>query len=155
MAEFISEPMGLKPEWIDFNGHLNMAYYNVLFDTGVDDAFELLGLSERYMRNTAHTTYSAEFRTRYLRELHLGAQVRVTLRILDHGPKSFHFCQTIQHQDGWIAATGEGISLHIDQSGPRVAPYPPEIHEKIAAMAADHATLPVPDWVGAPMGLRK
>ena len=152
---FVSNAMELEPGWIDYNGHLNMAYYGVLFDRGVDDAFIELGLGPDYREATGHTTYSAEFRIRYLRELHLGDKVRASFQILELGPKSFHFCQELLHEDGWVSATGEGISLHVDQSGPRVATYPPEVQQRLEAMATAHAALPVPDFVGAPMGIRR
>ena len=151
----MSPTMELKPEWIDQNGHLNMAYYSVLFDTGLDEAVTSFGLGWDYTSGGTHTTFTAEFRIRYLRELHLGARVRASFRLLDVGPKAYHFCQELVHEEGWIAATGEGISLHIDQSGPRVAPYPDAIKARLDAVLADHAALPVPDWVGSTMQLRK
>ncbi|MGI3170802.1 thioesterase family protein [Pseudooceanicola sp. C21-150M6] len=152
---FLSPPMQINPDWIDQNGHLNMAYYGVLFDTGVDEACKEFGLGWDYTSQGTHTTYSAEFRIRYLQELHLGSTVRASFRLLDVGPKAYHFCQELIHEDGWISATGEGISLHIDQSGPRVAPYPEAIKAKLDATLAAHSKLPVPDWVGLPMKLRK
>ncbi|WP_136634918.1 thioesterase family protein [Pseudooceanicola onchidii] len=152
---FLSPEMEVKPEWIDQNGHLNMAYYGVLFDTGVDEVAKTFGLGWDYTSKGTHTTYSAEFRIRYVRELHVGDKVRASFRLLDVGPKAHHFCQELIHEDGWIAATGEGISLHIDQSGPRVAPYPPEVLAKLTETLDAHAKLPVPDWVGAPMAIRK
>lgn len=152
---FLSPEMDIKPEWIDQNGHLNMAYYGVLFDTGVDEAAKSFGLGWDYTSGGTHTTYSAEFRIRYVRELHLGDKVRVSFRLLDVGPKSHHFCQELIHSDGWVAATGEGISLHIDQSGPRVAPYPAGIKAKLDTTLVEHAKSPVPDWVGSPMRIRK
>ena len=152
---YLSPEMEIKPEWIDQNGHLNMAYYGVLFDTGVDEVAKLFGLGWDYTSGGTHTTYSAEFRIRYLRELHLGDRVRASFRLLDVGPKAYHFCQELLHSDGWVAATGEGISLHIDQSGPRVAPYPEEIRARLEAVLAGHAAHPVPDWVGTPMRIRK
>ncbi|KAA2316216.1 thioesterase [Pseudooceanicola sediminis] len=155
MPIFTSPLMDVKQEWTDYNGHLNMAYYGVLFDLGLEFFNTGIDLAEAYMRRTAHTTYSAEFRIRYLREVHAGAKVSATTHVLDVGPKAFHFCQELIHEDGWIAATGEGISLHIDQSGPRVAAYPPEQFARLQAAAADHGARPVPDWVGAPMRLRK
>ena len=152
---FTSQPMTLKPEWIDYNGHLNMAYYGRLFDDGVEEYFTKMGIGEDYARSSGHTTYSAEFRIRYLRELPPDAVVRVTFRILDLGPKSLHYAQEILHEDGWVSATGEGIGLHIDQSGPRVAAYPEEVAARLAAEAEAHAAEPVPEWVGAPMKIRK
>ncbi len=155
MTAYLSDFMDIKPEWIDYNGHLNMAYYGVLFDQGVDQAFLELGLGPDYRDGTGHTTYSAEFHIRYLRELHLGDRVRASFQILDAGPKAFHFVQELIHKDGWTAATGEGISLHIDQSGPKVAAYPADIKSKLDAMTAAHADLPVPEYIGKPMAIRR
>ena len=49
-APFVSSVMRVEPGWIDYNGHLNMAYYNVLFDRAVDEAFELLGCGLDYVK---------------------------------------------------------------------------------------------------------
>ena len=48
-APFVSSVMQVEPAWIDYNGHLNMAYYNVLFDRAVDEAYELLGCGLAYL----------------------------------------------------------------------------------------------------------
>jgi acyl-CoA thioester hydrolase len=154
-APFRSEPMTVKPEWIDYNGHLNMAYYNVLMDLGSDQAFAMLGLGPDYAETHGHTTYSAEYRMRYVRELHEGDAVTVTMQLLDHSDRAFHFVQELHHVDGWLSAKGEGVGLHIDMSGPRVAPMPDAIQARFAAMAAAHADLPRPDWIDRPLGLRK
>jgi acyl-CoA thioester hydrolase len=53
-APFVSSVMRVEPAWIDYNGHLNMAYYNVLFDRCVDEAYELLGIGLSYL-NTKST----------------------------------------------------------------------------------------------------
>lgn len=155
IAPFRASAQVLQPDWIDFNGHLNMAYYVVLFDRGMDEAQEVVGLGPGYAKTSGFTTFSGEFGIRYLRELPPGSTVHSTFRLLDVGPKAYHFCQELYHEDGWLSATGEGISLHIDQSGPRVAPYPPKILAKLEAMQEEHGKLPVPDWVGKPMGVRK
>ena len=49
-APFVSSVMQVEPDWIDYNGHLNMAYYNVLFDRAVDEAFGLLGCGPDYLK---------------------------------------------------------------------------------------------------------
>ena len=54
-APFVSSVMTVEPAWIDYNGHLNMAYYNVLFDRAVDEAFELLGCGLDYVRTRKHS----------------------------------------------------------------------------------------------------
>ena len=101
-----SRLMTVRPEWIDYNGHLNMAYYNVLFDRGADQLFEEFGFGPDYARDTGHSTFSAEFHVCYLREVHEGDQVYVTSQLLDFDEKRFHFFQELHHEDGWLSAHG-------------------------------------------------
>ena len=152
---FRSTPMTVLPEWIDFNGHLNMAYYSVLMDQCADQAYPLIGFGPDYRDRTGCTTYVAEFHICYLRELHVGDRVTSTLQILDHDAKRFHIFQELWHEDGWIAATGEALTLHVDQSTspPRVAPMPDEILTRIAAMQDQHSNLPHPDRAGRKVGI--
>ena len=86
-ALFTSDPMAVEPQWIDYNGHLNMAYYNVLFDRGTDAAFEALGLGPDYLGETGNSFFTAESHVHYLRELKEGERVRVTFHVLDHDAK--------------------------------------------------------------------
>lgn len=152
-APFLSAPMEIKPDWIDYNGHLNMAYYNVLFDHGVDEIWTALGFGPDYREARNLSTFTAEFHVCYLRELHLGAKVRVSFQLLAHDEKRFHFYQELIHEDGWVSATGEGLALHIDMSGPRVAPMPADILANVATLATRHAALPIPERVGRKMGV--
>lgn len=153
-APFMSAPMELEEQWLDYNGHLNMAYYNVLFDRGVDQIWSQLGFGPDYIKRTGHTTFSAEFHVCYLRELHMGAKVRASFQLLDHNDRSFHFYQELIHEDGWVSATGEGLGLHIDMSGPRVAAMPDDIQARVDALFASHRQMPRPDRVGRQMAIR-
>ncbi|WP_299725019.1 thioesterase family protein [uncultured Tateyamaria sp.] len=147
--------MTVKPEWIDYNGHLNMAYYNVLFDQCADEVYALMGFGPDYHARTGNTTYVAEFHLSYLRELHVNDAVTVTFQLIDFDAKRFHYYQELWHEDGWLAATGEALTLHVDQSGPRVAPMPDDVLSKVTALAEAHASLPRPPRVGASIGLRR
>lgn len=155
MSAHISKVMEVIPEWIDYNGHMNMAYYNVLFDRAADEFYPSLGLGEDYVKTQHHTTYTAEFHICYLRELHLGAKVRVHSWILDFDDKRFHTFQEIHHEDGWLAATGEALGLHIDMSGPRVAPMPEEIRENVARFARTHAPESWPERAGRSIAIKR
>ena len=121
-ALFLSSVHTVEPGWIDYNDHMNMGYYTVLFDRAADEAFESFGFGPDYIAAHNHTTFSAEFHVRYLRELKLGDKVRCSFRIIDFDEKRFHAFQEMVHEDGWVAATGEGLTLHVDLAGPRVAP---------------------------------
>jgi acyl-CoA thioester hydrolase len=131
-----------------------MAYYNVLFDNAVDELYPDIGFGPDYQK-TGCTTYIAEFHVCYLRELHAGDRVNVTFQLIDFDTKRFHSYQELYHEDGWLAATAEGLTLHVDQSGPRVAPMPRHILDKLAAMQAAQADLPRPDRVGRSIRIRR
>ncbi len=145
---FTSAPMRVLPDWIDYNGHLNMAYYSVLFDQGAEAMFHTGIFGKEYRETRGFTTFSAEFHVCYLRELHEGDAVYVTTQLLDFDAKRFHFYQELYHEDGWLSATGEGLGLHIDQSGPRVAAMPDDVQDKLAAMLKEHSALPHPERAG-------
>ena len=134
-APFVSSVMRVEPGWIDYNGHLNMAYYNVLFDRAVDEAFELLGCGLDYVKTRRHSCFTAEVHVRYLRELHAGDPVRVTFQLLDYDAKRMHYFEQLFHAaEGWVSATSENMSLHVDMAAGKTAPFP-----------ADVAALPRPD----------
>ena len=148
-----SRLMSVEPQWIDYNGHLNMAYYNVLFDRGADDLFEEFGIGPDYPKTRNFSTFSAEFHVCYLRELKEGDQVYVTSQLIDMDDKRFHFYQELYHEDGWPSATGEGLGLHIDMAGPRVAPMPDDIAAKVRAVFEAHSALPRPERIGRRIGI--
>ena len=154
-APFTAPPMTVEEAWIDYNGHLNMAYYNVLFDRGSDALFDRLGIGADYARTKAMTIYTAEIHVRYVQELHLGDEVTVSLQIVDHDAKRLHGYQEIRHGDGWLAATAEVLWLHVDMSGPKVAPFPDAVLGEIAAIQAEHDTLGRPETIGRPIGIRR
>jgi acyl-CoA thioester hydrolase len=147
-APFVSSAMKVEPAWIDYNGHLNMAYYNVLFDRAVDEVFELLGCGADYVKK-GFSTFTAEVHVRYLRELHEGDPVRVTFQLLEYDHKRMHYFEQLFHaEEGWVSATSENMSLHVDMTAKKVAPFPPEVVRRLLQMKASHGQLPKPEAAG-------
>ena len=154
-APFVSRAMEVEKDWIDYNGHMNMAYYNVLFDRCADEALDLLGIGASYARERQMTIYTAEVHVCYVRELHLADKVAVTFQLIDHDEKRLRGYQEIRHAEGWLAATSETLSLHIDMAGPKVAAFPSDVMTRIEAMRASHATLPLPERAGRSIGIKR
>ncbi len=149
VAPFVSSLMRVEPQWIDYNGHLNMAYYNVLFDRAVDEAYELIGIGLDYLKRHGHSTFTAEAHVRYLRELKEGDPVRVTFQLLDYDAKRIHYFEQLLHaEEGWLSATSENMTLHVDMAAKKVAPFPDGILRTLGHMKAAHAHLPMPDGAG-------
>ncbi len=86
---------------------------------------------------------------RYLREVHLGDPVHVHLLLLAADQKRMHIFEELRHAtEGWVSATSEIISLHVDMDVRKVAPYPPDIAARIQAVTKAHAAVPRPDGIG-------
>ena len=112
---FRSSIMQIEPQWIDYNGHLNMAYYNVMFDRAIDQMWLQLGIGPVYMKERNGSTFTAECHVRYLREIHLGDPVQVSVWLLEADDKRLHTFEELRHAtEGWLSATSENMSLHID-----------------------------------------
>ncbi len=147
--------MTVEPQWTDYNGHLNMAYYNVLFDRGADFGIGELGITLDYVKHRKLTIYTAEIHVCYVRELHQDHQVYSTFQIVDFDEKRLHVFQELYHEDGWLAATSEVLSLHIDMSGPKVAAFPDDVMDKIKAMAEAQKDLAQPERVGRSIRIKR
>ncbi|HEY5215968.1 MAG TPA: thioesterase family protein [Pseudolabrys sp.] len=148
-APFVSSVMRVEPQWIDYNGHLNMAYYNVLFDRAVDEVYELLGLGPDYLERHRHSTMVAEMHVRYLRELHEGDPVRVTVQLLDCDAKRVQLFEQLLHAtENWVSATCETMTLHVDMTAKKVAPFSDGVMRALERMKSAHADLPRPEGAG-------
>jgi acyl-CoA thioester hydrolase len=153
-APFVSSVMRVEPQWIDYNGHLNMAYYNVLFDRAVDETYELIGVGAGYAAERRHSVFTAEVHVRFLRQLHAGDPVRVTFQLLDYDDKRLHYFEQLFHaEEGWVSATSENLSLHVDMNSTKTAAFPREVAARLADMKAAHALLPVPEAAGRRIGM--
>lgn len=151
-----SKPMDIKPDWVDYNGHLNMAYYNVLFDQGADDAFALFGVGPNYLATRGMTTFTAEAHVTYLREVKPDETIRIATRILDFDAKRFHFFQEMYAEgDDTLRATSENISLHVLHSETRVVPMPDDVQERLRTIWKSHLSLPNAPQVGHVIGIRR
>jgi acyl-CoA thioester hydrolase len=148
-APFLSSVMQIEPQWIDYNGHLNMAYYNVMMDRAIDEMWLQLGIGPAYMKDRHCSTFTAECHVRYLREIHLGDPVQISVYLLGHDEKRLHTFEELRHAgEGWLSATSENMTLHMDMKARKVAPFPPDIRARIQAVVASHAAVPRPEGIG-------
>jgi len=155
-APFVSSVMRVEPTWIDYNGHLNMAYYNVLFDRAVDEVYELLGVGEPYVNKRRCSFFTAEVHLRYLRELHTHDPVRVTFQLLDYDAKRLHYFEQLFHAtEGWVSATSENLAVHVHLDQKKTAPFPSEVTTRLGQMKASHTKLPRPEVVGGRISMRR
>lgn len=139
----------IVPDWIDYNGHMNVAYYTLVFDHAVDAFFEYVGLGRDYRDSTTGSTFAVEHHITYNQEVVEGDAVRCTSRLVGFDEKRIHHYHEMYHAaDGYLASTCEFLSLHIDLSIRRVTPFPDAILDRLAGVMAAHAALPPSDNIG-------
>jgi len=155
-APIICPRRTVLPEWIDYNGHLNMAYYHVIFDKALDEVFDQLGIGVDYVRNEGGTSFTMEVHVCYLQELALHDPVEVRYQLLDCDEKRIHVFGEMLHADkGYLAATSEQLCLHVSMETRRSAPFPLHIQNRINAVMAQHRSLPRPEQAGRVIGIKR
>jgi acyl-CoA thioester hydrolase len=153
-SPFVASPLQVKDEWIDYNGHFNMAYYNVLLDTAAEEMFAQLGLGPGYVKRSNCSYFTLEAHLTYLRELKAGDTVLVANQILDCDQKRVHYVQQMTHKsEGWLSCVSEVMVSHVDLDAKKTSPFPEEIYKRIAAVAGQHQYLPKPQQVGHKIGI--
>lgn len=144
----------VRPEWIDYNDHLNMGYYLVVFDLATDAWLDHIGLGEADKRREGVTTFTLEAHVNYLRELRAGAPLRFTTQLLGFDEKRIHYVHQMFHADeGFLAATNELLSLHVSDASRRAAPMSERVQRRLAAIRAEHGRIQAPATVGRSIGL--
>ena len=140
------------PEWIDVNNHMNVAYYTLAFDQGVDSLWLRFGITEQHIQEVNSSTFAVESHVIYLRELVLDDPFIVTAQILAFDDKRIHQFQRLYHgEEGYLAATAEWMTLHVDLERRKVAPWPEEILADIRKVAAEQGDWPWPEEAGRRM----
>ena len=144
------------PEWIDYNDHMNVAYYLLAFDQAVDALWEKFGLTEDYVRTHNSSTIAAESHVTWQSEIVEGDAYVVTSQVLAWDEKRIHQFQRMYHAtEGYLAATCEWMNLHFDPSLRRVAPWPEEIRARIAEFADYQGDHPWPAEAGRRMHVKQ
>ena len=144
--------------WVDYNGHLNDAYYMVIFSYATDGLMAQIGLDAAGRAATGHTMYTLEIHLNYVQEVHEGVAVEVRTQILGVDAKRVHLFHTLHRQDdGTLLATNEQMLANIDASnaatGPKTAPFVPAVAALLLPLAQSHASLPRPANAGRSIAL--
>ncbi len=140
------------PEWIDVNDHMNVAYYVLAFDRGVDSLWDRFGITADHIREMQSSTFAVESHVIYRRELKLDEPYIVTSQILAFDDKRIHQFQRLYHAgEQFLAATAEWMNLHVDLATRRVAPWPARILDDIGKVAAGQGDWPYPEEAGRQM----
>jgi acyl-CoA thioester hydrolase len=120
-------------DWIDYNGHMNVAYYLLIFDRyGADKLNTIFKMGEESAKNTGMSTMIVENNIAYKRELKVDEEVDINLIYFNHDKKRLHYkFEMINKKDNSLSATFEALALYVDLKDRKVSEFE---DEKISIM---------------------
>lgn len=146
----------VRPDWVDYNGHMNVAWYVAAFDTAGEAMLEEIGLGPTYRFEQDRSVFSVEAHITYQRELHAGDLLEFRTRLIAFDRKRIHYIQRMYRvADAALAATAEWVVLHVDMKTRRTASIPDPIFAALQALARRQADLPVPEEAGRAITMQK
>ena len=139
----------VRPEWVDYNGHMNVAYYVLVFDHATDAVLDRFNLGEAYRREVGCSVFVGEMHVTYRQEVIEGDELAVATRLLSMDDKRLVlFHEMLCPRLGGVIASNEVLCVHVDLGRRRAAPWPPEIAQALRAAVAMHGCVPRPTHAG-------
>jgi acyl-CoA thioester hydrolase len=147
----------VEPEWIDYNGHMNMGYYLVAFDqVATDGYYDYLGIGVEHKKEVGKSTFSLAANIDFIAELMHGAPLRFTTQLVDFDHKRLHFFHSLYHADeGYLAAVNENLGMYIDMSTRRSTAFSETQLERFQRELELSAAHGKPEGVGRRLGIRR
>ena len=146
----------VRTEWIDYNGHMNLAYYVLVFDHATDDLLDHIGMDEAFRDANGGSVFVVEAHVTYENEALEGDDLSVTTQVLDFDAKRMHVFHrmTLEGSDETIA-TNELMILYVDMKTRRSAPIPRSILGKLNNLRESQKSIPKPKQAGRSIGIRR
>jgi len=161
MSEEFEAPLAFReqtviPEWVDFNGHMNVAFYMVAFDRCVDDMYNRLLVGPDFIDDSGCSVFTLEAHISYLREVVESDPLHITGRLMDYDGKRIHaYFEMFHGADGHMTAAMEQLGIHVDMEKRKPAEFSKRTQNLLERMLAAHRRLPAADHAGRVIGIRR
>lgn len=149
---FVGYHTTVRPEWLDYNGHMNDSAYAAVCTEANEQLLDALGVGAAYREETGCAMYTAEAHLRYLGEVGPDAHLTAQTMLIHADQKRLRVHTTVLDQDDAAVLTGEYMFLHVDQGDGRVVAFPPDRQTAVDAALAAHAELARPAHIGLGVG---
>jgi acyl-CoA thioester hydrolase len=121
----------IRDEWIDYNGHLNEAYYVLLFSEAVDAIMNEVGMDVDYRHRTGCSLFTVESHVRYLDQILPKSEVQIDNYVIAVDSKKIVTWHEIR-VDGTLRATEEALGLHVDVGASKSTAFPEDIRRRLS-----------------------
>ncbi len=126
----------VRPEWIDYNGHLSEAYYVLVFGHATDSVMAQIGMTPEYLERTGTSLFTLEAHVRYLDQIPPGVSLRVQPSVIGMSAKTVWIWHEL-HAEGRLRATEEILAVHVDTGAGRGTHFPPELGQRLTRLMVD------------------
>ena len=143
-------------DWVDYNGHMNVAYYVLIFDHATDVLLNHVGLNEEYRNRTSESVFVVESHIAYTQEVLEGTKVEIETLVLDLDDKRLHIFMIMREiGSGTTAATIEIMILHVNLNTRKSSPFPTQIKLELKQLIEKHSSLIQPSQIGRQIRFKK
>ena len=144
-------------EWIDYNGHMNVAYYTLAFDKALDFFFEdVLDIGPSYVEKNKEGPFALKASYNYFSELLEGECFFVDISILDFDSKRVHlFGEMRKEKSLELSAVFETVLMNMDLSGRKVKHYPDRVLSLFSLFKSSLVQSNIPIEIGKKISLKK
>ena len=129
----------VRPDWLDHNGHMNVAAYLIAFDQGCCALCSLAGIGPDRIAETGHTVFVGQANVVYRREVHAGDRLCITARLRDLAADRMQLYLTMWRagaKGAELAAACEELAVGVRLETRRPAPFPADVAAWLAALRA-------------------
>ena len=114
-------------EWTDYNNHMNLSYYILVFDKGAEVILSKFNMGEHSAKTTKRSTMVVESHVTYDQEVKENDEVDINLIYCDHDKKRIQYkLEMIHSEKKYLAATLEALSLYVDLDERKVVEFEKE-----------------------------
>ena len=143
-------------DWVDYNGHMNVAYYVMIFDNATDVLLDYVSLNEKHRKATSESVFVIESHIVYEQEVLEGTRIEIETLVLDVDDKRLQLFMTMREVETSVTtATIEIMLLYVDLKTRKSASFPTHIKHELSRLKENSLSLINPSQIGRQIGFKK
>ncbi len=143
--DLVETVLTVLPEWVDYNGHMNLAFYVLAFDKATDNFYDSMKIGLDYRAEQNSSMFTLGINVDYMREVFEGNEVCITTQLLHCDDKRMRYIHYMfEGNDPEPVAMNECFAVHVEMDERKSGPFPEFTRQRINAVLQKHACLPVP-----------
>ena len=152
-AALVETRITVQPEWVDYNGHMNLAYYVLAFDQATDNFYDSMAIGLDYRARENSSMFTLGINVDYMREVFADDQIRITTQMLACDDKRMRYIHYMYEGESTSpVAVNECLAVHVDMGKRKSAPFPTETLRRITRTLEEHSRLTTPVHAGRVLG---